>query len=67
MSFPGHLKTAAYHLIVHNFAEQLKARAENEAQLKHLKADLEKDLQCKEAALQTAVEEVKARFDTASL
>ncbi|KAL3162577.1 hypothetical protein ABBQ38_008628 [Trebouxia sp. C0009 RCD-2024] len=41
--------------------EQLKSRADNQACLNHLIAKLEKDLQCKEAALQTATEEVKAR------
>lgn len=43
-------------------AEQLTSRAENQACLNYLIAKLEKDLQCKEAALQIALEEVKARL-----
>lgn len=73
-SFPPHLITSSHHPLGQvckaehagikavQLAEQLKSRADNQACLNHLIAKLEKDLQCKEAALQTATEEVKARL-----
>lgn len=42
-------------------AEQLETQAQNAAQLNRVNIDLEKDLKCKEAAVQTALEEVKTR------
>ena len=42
-------------------AEQLEAQANSEVQLKRQKASLEKALLSKETALQTTLEEVKAR------